>query len=282
MSQQPASIRTCLTLLGYLLATSWVAIPNVATAEDREGESDQAARAASLLRIRDKAGEFTVARLATPDERPKLCAAPLLRYSDPSNGYRDAAVWAWEIDGFPIALAKVEDSRKIWQYCVASLAPDEILVSRPGQQAWKSKGPGITFQEIPAAPRAVESPSGRLRSMKSLARRFGGRFQLGANGESEQMRPLPRPIHRFSAPNMGLIDGAIFVFAVSGTNPTALVVITLRDDGGNPKTRHWDYGVVGMTADSASIYLDDRIVWSKKANYKKKFYENWYFHQQPK
>ena len=105
---------------------------------------------------------------------------------------------------------------------------------------------------------------------------------MGSTGARDHLRAMPRPIHRFSSARMGVVDGSIFAFAVSGTNPTALVVIALRENSDDGKKRHWEYGVVGMTADAASIYLDDHVVWSKKADYTKRVYENWYFHQQVK
>ncbi len=269
--------RSCL-----LFALSMV-VPTAVFAQEQENNLGQTESAASLSRIRQQASQFTLSKVAADDGRPKLCDSPLLRYSDAPNGYRDAAVWVWELKGIPIAVAKVEDlhAKKAWQYCVASLSQDEIAVSRPGQPAWQSRGPGVAFQPIAGAPTAVETPVRRMLIMKSQARRFSGNFQAGTP-RGEKMRPMPRPIHRFSSPETGLIDGAMFAFSISGTNPTAFVIIALRESGENPKVRRWEYGVVGMTSDAASIYLDHRVVWSKKSDYSKRFYENWYFHVQPK
>ncbi len=240
-------------------------------------EAQDSESAASLARMRQKAEEFSVAFTADAEQEVTLRPEPVFRYSDLQHHYKDATVWVWEAEGAPVAIAKVEDSPKrgMWQYCVASLSEELISVNRPGQPAWTATEPGVTFRPIVGDAMPQDSPVRRLTQMRALSRRFEGTFVYGP--DRSELRPLPAPIHRFSAPDAGITDGAIFSFAISATNPTALVVIAQRQDADDSsETLH--YAVVGMTAERTSVRLDDVEVWSKETNYRQRFYENWYFH----
>ena len=258
------------------LIIALILMPFVATAADDATDARKAESAASLKRMRNKAAEFSVSFVSNRKRLAKLHHDALFRYSDQTQRYVDAALWLWEVDGVPVALAKVEDwePKGMWQYCVASLSTDLIRVTRPGQQAWESSEPIMKFQPIPKGPDPAETPVRRLLQMKALSRRFDGTFR----SKQQPLRPLPRPIHRYSHQSSGLTDACIFSFAINGTNPTALVVIALREDSDNPKRLEWNYSIVGMTSDSASVRLDGREVWKKALNYQRRFYENWYWH----
>lgn len=248
-------------------------MPLAAIAADDATDSK---KAESLKGLRNKADEFSVSFVSNRKRLAKLRHDPLFRYSDQTQGYVDAAVWLWEVDGVPVALAKVEDwkPKGLWQYCVVSLSPELIHVARPAQQDWESSEPRMKFQPIPKGPEPAKTPVRRLLQMKALSRQFAGTFRP----KQQPLRPLPRPIHRYSHPSSGVTDACIFSFAINGTNPTALVVIALREDADNTKRLEWNYSIIGMTSEEASVQLNGREVWKKSLNYQRRFYENWYWH----
>ena len=90
-----------------------------------------------------------------------------------------------------------------------------------------------------------------------IARRFAVRASEGTHRD-EQLRLMPQPVHRYEDAKRGLADGAIFGFG-SGTNPNCLLLIELRTDSASPPS--WQYGFVGMSAESLRANLDDREAW---------------------
>ena len=108
-----------------------------------------------------------------------------------------------------------------------------------------------------------------------LARRFSATIVEPATEDREEMRILPRPIHRYASPEAGVIDGAVFGLMTSGTNPGALVMLELRRSGSaNPV---WQYGIAGMTACAITVTLDSKEVWSKHFSKGPAPFDNWVF-----
>src|SRR5262245_55966423 len=92
--------------------------------------------------------------------------------------------------------------------------------------------------------------------MRDLARQFSGEIlRVAATDERHQMRLLPRPLYRYPEGVPGIVDGAVFGFTGTGTNPDLLFVLELPTDSG------WQFGLAGMTAEGLNVRLKDQIVW---------------------
>ena len=61
--------------------------------------------------------------------------------------------------------------------------------------------------------------------MKEMARRFSASFTH--KGDMEEMRLLPRPLYRYADPASEIVDGAVFAFTSTGTNPNAFLIFEL-------------------------------------------------------
>jgi hypothetical protein len=96
--------------------------------------------------------------------------------------------------------------------------------------------------------------------MKQLVRRFAA-YQITAGSDKLRLdlRLLSQPLCRYSDPQVGLEDGAIFAFANS-TNPEVLVVIESHRAGSSSA---WRYGLARLCGGEAYASLDGKEIWSQ-------------------
>ena len=73
------------------------------------------------------------------------------------------------------------------------------------------------------------------------------------------MRLIPRPIHRYSDRQQGLVDGAIFLMAHS-TNPEIIMVIELVREA---EKSVWKAGFSRCAFAEVHVELDGKDVWSQ-------------------
>jgi len=107
-------------------------------------------------------------------------------------------------------------------------------------------------------PRVADSDARRLSQMKNLAQKFTVSEQyLDAPFE---LRLLPSPVYRYQDEEIGLIDGALFIFA-HGTNPEAIAVIECRKD---TSASIWSYGFLPLAGAGVIAKLDGNAVWTKE------------------
>lgn len=235
-------------------------------AKNSRTEAKKRQREKQLRKMRTRAGETKVFMLDDNQRTTvKPVPEPIFRYSDQPRLILDATLWVWGKPGRPIALQKVElyrrpQGQQQWLYCMASLSEELIEAEwRDGKQ-WSAKKPGIKLQPLPNGPKPANSKTGRLFQLKKNAQRFSATINDTARRDGKQeLRLLPRPIYRYSDPESGLQDGAIFSFATNGTNPAALLLIELHQRGSSALT--WRYGLTGMTSVTLSVRLDQKEVW---------------------
>ena len=71
---------------------------------------------------------------------------------------------------------------------------------------------------------------------------------------------MPKPLHRFTDPDSGVIDGALFAFAY-GTNPDVLLILEAQEEGEGPPVWHYDLGRLGGA--ETIVTLDGNEVWTQ-------------------
>jgi hypothetical protein len=254
--------------------------------------ADDAAQAAERKRLRQQAAEriakVKVARAEKPDRAGELVANPLMSYTDEPLSIDAATLWAW---GFkkgarPIAVCKVEHYDKTrravpaeWLYCFASLSADRIRGDWPDGHQWTASRAGVVFRDIPDAPAPGATTAARLRQMKDVSRRFTASFEFGTAKNYQELRLLPQPVYSYADAEAGIVDGAIFVSAMNGTNPTALFLVELQKEG---EATAWKFAVGAMTDGGVIVKIDGKEVWSKPALHAPgKDFETWtYFFEQ--
>lgn len=197
---------------------------------------------------------------------------PIYRFDDPARSYSDGTVWAWGRPGRPAALLTLSLEKKEgvlrWLGELTSLSAPSITAAGPEGWAWTPQAAGAVANPLPDTPRPAEDEARRLRQMRDAARRFRAfeffapvnRTQLEL--ERFELRLLPQPVHRYSDPGSGLVDGAIFVFAY-GTNPEIVLLIEARREGKDESGASWTYGLARVAGAELHVELDHHEVWKQ-------------------
>lgn len=227
--------------------------------------SNQAQREKRLDVMRRRA-EGMKAFVLIEDEKiaADAVAEPLIRYSDQPRAIRDATMWCWCHKGRPVALFKTQmvggdENKWTWLDSLYSLSRELIEVQWADGHHFASRQPGLKLSAVPVGSEPADKPRQRLQQMKDLAGRFEFTI-LPSEGNKQEMRLLPRPLYRYSAPDEGLIDGALFGFTTNGTNPDAVLAIELVRSA--EIAGAWQYGMAQLTTGGLSARWDGREVWS--------------------
>ncbi len=237
-------------------------------ADEPTGDTTTVERQALLKEMRSAVAAIKVTEKVGVQIQPaKLMDEPIFRYSDEQRQIRDATMWVWTVQGRPVSLMKLErygfsDPRRQWLFNVGSTSSAILDVKWPFDRAFTSKKPGMTFQPLPDALQAAENKSARLTQLKQLSRRFAATMLGGVTNETRsEMRLLPTPLYRYASDADEILDGALFGFSSTGTNPDAILAIQLR--GAEVKGAEWEFAVTGMTTGGLQVRLDEKQVWSQ-------------------
>ena len=252
-----------------LFATLLVAVISSSADPIARAQSDGPSQSASDVETSDEFLEIMRRRatglsVSTIPDTPKtheLVSTPVFRYSDERRNMLDGTLWRWGTTGRPVALMKVElyptaGRGTRWVHCLASLSDELIEVKLDPRRTYRTTEPGITMERISDGPEPAEVATRRLLQMKRLARQFNATI-WNAEDNSDQMRLLPTPICRYSDPEAGLIDGAVFGFTM-GTNPDVLLVIEAHASDESPE---WRFGCACMTSAGIEVRFEGRTVF---------------------
>jgi hypothetical protein len=220
--------------------------------------ADESRARAEGIEVKVAVGERTTKATLHPN--------PIMKYTDVPRLIDMATLWIWQDEGYPVALAKVEAYRlkggPKWLYCFASASTGLVESQWPDGRRFRASKPGIEWTAL-NGPVPQETTAGRRRQMKDLFRRFSASSRDDLFETSDELRPLARPLHEYSSPKRGVIQGVLCAFAVNGTNPAAIVALeAVRPAKGKDAPTSWRYGMVGMTASRISVKLDKAEVFT--------------------
>ena len=211
----------------------------------------------SLKALQQRVETTQVALSKETGRKAKLVEKPVFHYSDELRQIENAGVWLWTDQGRPVAAMKVERYQKgrfpiPWLYCFTSLSSELVRAEWANAKPFQARQPGVKWQPLtddPAMNRAA-----RLVQMRDIARRFSAELLRDPAGTDRlQMRLLPRPLYRCDE-TPDVLDGAVFGFSGTGTNPDVLLLLDL------PPKEGWRFGIAGMTAEGVSVTLDEAVV----------------------
>jgi hypothetical protein len=150
------------------------------------------------------------------------------------------ALYVWEQQGKPVVLGSIftfeYDSQVLCRHEMISLADGPLTATLDSIVVWNPLQSGMDWRPIEQPATAATSANRRLIEMRSIARQFSGELKI-PNAQPSKLTLLPQPLHRYQAPEQGVIDGAIFSFAV-GTDPEILLVIEANDRDGKSGYRY--------------------------------------------
>jgi hypothetical protein len=149
-----------------------------------------------------------------------------------------------------------------WLHEFNSLSNSLVEAKASGGRDWSSRKPGLEFHKVLAAKAVAEKESERTRQLRELSARFAGFEHLREDGDGSgriELRLVPRPVYRYSDPEQGLVDGAIF-FMVHSTNPEAALILEAVREG--DKDPGWQYALTRLTIAELHVELDGDEVWT--------------------
>ncbi len=223
--------------------------------EPSKAEAPASEASLKVLQQRVETTQVTLSKAA--GRKAQLVAKPVFRYSDELRQIEDAGVWLWTDRGRPVAAMKVERYQTgrfpiPWLYCFASLSSELVDAEWTNAKSFQAKQPGVKWQMLADDPATTRLA--RLVQMREIARRFSVELLRDAAGTDRlQMRLLSRPLFRYDE-TPDVLDGAVFGFTGTGTNPDVLLLLDLPPQGS------WRFGIAGMTAEGVSVKLNDRVV----------------------
>lgn len=253
------------------VATVIAAPGEQATADDKNSEADEAALKRKPLMESMRRIATGLAVTVTDDGQHELDVLPeaLFRTHDQAREEFDGTIWGYGKTGRPTALLTLTlvpngEGMYKWLYELNSLATRPVSAKIPGYGTiWSTRKGGLEMKEISQAPAAAENETGRTRQFRELSSRFTGSEMTvkTASGRLErfELRLIPRPIHRYSDLQQGLVDGAIFLMAHS-TNPEIIMVIELVREA---EKSVWKAGFSRCAFAEVHVELDGKDVWSQ-------------------
>ena len=248
-----------LAAVGLLPAGTILAAPEGADERPKAEEESEAQQAARKL---VEAIKVTVV-MGENHQEAELHKQPLLRYGDIARDNDRGSVWLWQRSGRPLAVMELyrgADSRS-WVHVIHSLSADAIDADfgKPFPH-WTPAREGIQWKELSAAPEPAERPTARARQIKELAQRFTAHEFWDPNNSRYELRLLVQPVHKYSAPDSGLLDGALFLLC-HGTNPEVALLLEVVQEAGTAKYR---YALARLGHAELHVAFDEREVWRQE------------------
>ena len=189
----------------------------------------------------------------------KLREQPVLTWTN-AEQYM-GAVFVWEYGGRPEVIGCIGShqgegrSNVFHEFHSLSLQPLQT-VKFGGTGSWTPAKPGALMAVATGAQAPADSERQRLTQMRAIAREFRG--WMKDNDDVTELRLLPQPIVRYSAPEQGVRDGAIFALVWKGTDPEILLVVEDRKhDAGD----RWEYALARFNFREMWAQRNDREVW---------------------
>jgi hypothetical protein len=240
-----------------------------APSQDGAGDEDDSKSTTRLTAMRRVAKEIKVREVSDSKPGPPLglLAEPLLHYSAAVWREVDGTLWAWGQRGRPSVLMKLvlrgpRSDQLHWHANVTVVSPKRVEVEFRDGLRWSSRLPGLETRLVPDAPAPADSAAHRLIEAKDIARQISVSARSPAPRGRAQLRLLPRPIHRYSDPAGGLLDGVLFSF-VNDSTPDVHLLLEARTERAGRSA--WRYLFARQGAGEQIALLHGKQLWSVPA-----------------
>lgn len=183
---------------------------------------------------------------------------PAMRYNDTPRGVVDASVWILGAKGRPPAVLVLEfyDNDTVMYELTANDEPPQSVKG----STWEWKPENSKFEWVKILLDASPGATARLRQsqLKLLIRDFAASEEF--NGQTYQLRILPRPIYEYEDNEHGVLSGAVFVIA-NGTNAEILMLVEARAPNGDAPA-HWVAGFSRLATASLEVTYAKGDFWN--------------------
>ena len=265
-----------LSLVCLIVMVTVLFRPQLTLSDEPAADKIESAKASPLRRLIDDS--LTWFELTTDTAAKPMTPRVVMRWANNIRGSESGATVLYLHEGVPQAVCSIYpwDQKLIHEF--DSLSRTRLEAKYQERVVWTPSEPGGSFCPMPMSDAPADSPSMRLRQMKSLAAQFSCTM-LGWRADRtdrETLRLLPQPLYRYETQSSsGLVDGAVFAF-VMGTDPEALLLLeAVRNQNGI----QWEYAFVRQTSGALESKLGDTVVWTVEAHPASKLPTNVHFSQ---
>lgn len=231
------------------------AVKSSASTDATDADAQRKLRAEFLKAELDR---YTIVAGDRPERPLAATQKPALRYTNPvRSSFTDGAVYFWREGERPLAAAvlSIREKGNVVRELV-SLTDRPLLCKRDGQAAWTPTGGNLVGQPLGDTPLPDVNDKRRLRQMREAASRF--RVIKKASPDLD-LRLLAQPVYRYSAPDAGVIDGAVFAL-VEATDPDFFLLLAAhRAEPGS--AAEWRYTLARMLSGPVEVELDGKPLW---------------------
>jgi hypothetical protein len=193
--------------------------------------------------------------------RYELREQPLMHWQNTVRLQELGATYVWEHHGIPRVLVSIftyEMNGYVYRrHEGISLSESPFTCRLHSQIVWTPKKPGIYWRMVGRSVAPSDSAARRLFEMRTIARQFSG--NLDHTKHASRLELIPQPMMRYAGPEEGVIDGAIFRFAIA-TDPEILLLIEAykADDG----TERYRYCPVRANYHALRLHRNERMTWN--------------------
>jgi hypothetical protein len=238
--------------------------------ESKSGDSEELRETARLIQA-----DLPRWKVGMGDEAAelKLNPKPILRWTNPASGRMHGEIYVWTAKGRPEAVMSLY---KVWEPAwgfageLQSLSRAGLVAKRDQTVVWKCDKPGITLVDVPDVPPPAETAVKRLQQMRGMADDFSAElrdYRQNAKGERQALRLLNQPVYRYSSPDAGVAEGALFAF-VLGTDAEVLLLLEAR---GAQNENRWAYALARLNSDELAAFFKEKEVWrASRAKYEER------------
>lgn len=195
------------------------------------------------------------------EHRLQLHKQPVMTWTN-TNKFM-GAVFVWTYGGRPEVIgcigsrqSRPDESVVFHEFHSLSTEALEAVQFGRGNQRWTPSRAGVELTVVEGVKPPNDSDRLRLTQMRNIAREFNG--WMKDNQDVTQLRLLPQPLFRYSAPERGVVDGAIFAFVWKGTDPEILLI--LEDRKGETGTA-WYSSMARFNYREMWVTHNEREVW---------------------
>jgi len=137
--------------------------------DDQEKKDEEARREQQLLKMKRSAAQHILTSADDRKQQFKFHESAVIRFSNPVAGSKDGAVYVWTDNGRPQAAVKLYTWDNVhFTHEWLSLSENAFTAERGNREIWSPSEPGITYRELPDAPKPAETAAERLRQMKTV------------------------------------------------------------------------------------------------------------------
>ena len=181
-----------------------------ASNDPEKDKEDEARREQQLKNMMRSAAQYTLTSSEHPKRTFKFHDAALLRSSNPVSGTKDGATYLWTDHGRPRAILKLFTfDSEFFMHEWLSLSEGTFSADRGGKAIWTPAEAGVTFRELPDAPKPAETAADRLRQMNSLSAKSTSTYTAThLDPKPFELRLLTQPLLRYETTDDTRADGA--------------------------------------------------------------------------